>query len=141
MKQAMLKELRYGTRNSRFLILAVSFLFYAFMTPVMIKVILPQVLKSQFPGMDETMLSQMIDMTQLGSLQAYISDIFELGSIVVAFILCGLLAQDIRENTMVMPLCAGKSFHGILLSKLIVFGGSLLIVPSLALAKIGRAHV
>lgn len=134
MKQELMKELRYGARNSRFIILAASFLFYALLTPIMTKVILPQVLKSQFPGMGTDLLEQMINMTQTGSLQSYIGDIFELGTIIVAFTLCGLLAQDIRDNTLVMPLCSGKSYHGILLSKLIVFGCSLLIIPVAALS-------
>jgi ABC-type transport system involved in multi-copper enzyme maturation permease subunit len=133
MKQELIKEFRYGVRNSRFLILAASFLFYALLTPVMLKIILPEILKSQFPGMGADLLGQMIDMTQSGSLQSYIGDIFELGTIIVAFTLCGLLAQDIRDNTLVMPLCSGKSFHGILFAKFIMFGLTLLIIPVIAL--------
>ncbi len=127
------KELKYGLRNSRFLILLISFLFFALLTPVMMKVVLPEVLKSQFPGMTVQQLQGMMNMTQLGSVQSYMGDIFEIGSIIVAFSLCGLMAQEIKDNTLVMPLCSGKRFGGIIGAKMLVFGFVLVLVPLITL--------
>jgi len=129
----IVKEIRFGQRTSRFLILAVSFLFFAMLTPVMTKLVLPSVIKSQFPGMTEQELHAMLDMTQLGCLRSYMGDVFEIGSIIVAFTLCGLLAQEIQSNTLVLPLCSGKRFGGIVGAKMLVFGAALVLFPTAAL--------
>jgi len=133
MKQDVLKELRYGLRNNRFLILAAFMLFFAIATPVMIKVVLPQVMMSQMPGLTMETLEQMMDMTQRGVLLGYMGDQFEIGSLVIALTLCGLLAQEIHDNTLVLPLCSGKRFASIVLAKLLVFGLALLLLPGLSL--------
>jgi ABC-type transport system involved in multi-copper enzyme maturation permease subunit len=127
MIREILKEIKYGLRNNRFLILAASFLFFAVLTPVMMKVILPEVLKSQFPNMSEQELSGMMSMTQLDSIRSYMGDVFEVGSVIVAFTLCGLLAQEIKDNTLVMPLCSGKRFGVIVGAKMLVFGAALIL--------------
>ena len=133
MKQDIIKEIRFGFRNSRILILFIGFLFFAILTPVMMKVIMPLILQSQFPGMTEQMLSEMVDMTQLGSIRSYMGDVFEIGSIIVAFTLCGLMAQEIKDNTLVLPLCAGRQFGAIVSAKMLVFGTVLILAPTLSL--------
>lgn len=133
MKQDIVKELRYGLRNSRFLILMAGFLFFAILTPVMLKLILPAILQSQMPGLTEETLNMIIDQSQLGSIRSYMGDVFEIGSIIVAFSLCGLIAQEIRDNTLIMPLCSGKRIGGVIAAKMLVFGSVLLLVPTLAM--------
>lgn len=133
MKQDLIKEIRNGSRNSRFLIILAGFFFFALSTPVMTKIILPQILKSQMPGLPEEVMKTMFDMSQIGSLQSYMGDVFEIGSLIVAFTLCGLLAQEIRDHVLVLPLCAGKRYSSIVLAKLIVFGLTLLLIPTIAL--------
>ena len=64
------KEIKYALRNSRFLILIIGFIFFAILTPVMTRLVLPEVLKSQFPGMSEQELKGMLDMTQLGCIRS-----------------------------------------------------------------------
>lgn len=133
MIREILKEIKYGLRNSRFLILAASFLFFAVLTPVMMKVILPEVLKGQFPQMSEQELSGMMGMTQLDVIRSYMGDVFEVGSVIVAFTLCGLLAQEIKDNTLVMPLCSGKRFGVVFGVKMLVFGAALILALSISL--------
>lgn len=133
MKTEIVKEIKFGLRDHKFLILFVGFLFFAVLTPVMFKVVLPQVLKSQFPGITESQMSGMMDMSQLGTIRSYMGDVFEIGSIIVAFTLCGLMAQEIKDNTLVLPLCSGKRFGGIVGAKMFVFGAALVLAPSIAL--------
>lgn len=121
MKSDIIKELRMGLRTSRFLVITTSFLFFAILTPIMMKFILPQLLLNQFPGMNAASISDMIDMSQKGAILGYMSDLFEIGAIIVVFALSGLLAQEIKENTMVLPICSGKKLFSILTSKLLVF--------------------
>ena len=127
------KEWRFGLRTARFLILAAGFLFFAMLTPVMMKLVLPGVIKSQMPGISPEMMEQMFMMTQLSSIQSYMGDMYEIGSVMVAFTLCGLMAQEIRENTLVLPLCSGTRFVHIIAAKMLVFGAALVIVPTAAL--------
>jgi hypothetical protein len=133
MKAEILKELRYALRSGRVLILLASFLFFALLTPVMLKVVLPQLLSSRFAGDAPQDVSDMMNLTQFGCIQSYMGDVFELGSIIIAFTLCGLTASEIRGNTWVLPLCAGKRFGRMLFAKLLVFGALLTTVPVLAL--------
>lgn len=132
MKRDIIKEIRYGLRNSRFLILFVSILFLAISAPVMNKVFLPMLMKSQLPGITAETLGQILDMTQLGSMRSYMGDVFEIGTIIIVFTLCGLLAQEIRDNTLVLPLCSGKRFHTVVGSKLLVFGFFLMLTSVIA---------
>lgn len=133
MKSDMIKELRMGIRTSRFLVITASFLFFAILTPIMMKFILPQLLQSQFPGMTEASISQMMDMSQIGSLLGYMGDLFEMGTIIVVFALSGLLAQEIKENTLVLPICSGKKLFSILASKLLVFSVFLIFASTLGM--------
>ena len=50
MKTEIMKELRYVLRSGRILILFASFMFFALLTPVMLKIVLPMVLSGQFSG-------------------------------------------------------------------------------------------
>jgi hypothetical protein len=134
MMREITKEMRYGLRNGRFLILAAGFLFFSMLTPVMMKLVVPSVMQSQMPGISPDVLSQMFQMTQIQCIQSYMGDVFEIGSVIVAFTLCGLLAQEIKDNTLVLPLCSGKRFIKIAGAKLIVFGTALVVILTAALA-------
>lgn len=125
------KEIKYGFRSGKLLILLASFLFFALLTPLMLKFVLPGILQSQ--GASPQDLSGIMGMTQISCIQIYMNDIFEMGTIIVAFTLCGLLAQEIRDNTLVLPLCSGKHFTSIIGGKLLVFGFALSLIPLLAL--------
>lgn len=131
MMQYIGKELKFGFRSGKLLILAASFLFFALLTPVMLKIVLPQILQSQ--GVPSEDLSGIMDMTQMACIQIYMNDVFEIGTIIIAFTLCGLLSQEIRDNTLVLPLCSGRRFVCIVGGKLSVFGIALIMIPVIAL--------
>lgn len=133
MKDLMKKEFLFGLRNSKIMIIAATYFFFALSVPIMIKVLLPALLKSQFPGMSDSDLALMIDISQMGSMTNYMSNIFEVGLIVFGFTLSGLLASEIKENTLVLPICSGRRFESILFSKLVVFGLILVITSFLSM--------
>lgn len=133
MKQDIFKEIKYGLRNSRFLILFIGFLFFAILNPLMSKLVIPNIMKNQLPGLTDEAIKEMLNLTQIGIIRAYMGDIFEIGSIIVAFTLCGLIAQEIKDNTLVLPLCSGKQFGNIVTAKLLVFGSVLVLSPTVAL--------
>jgi hypothetical protein len=127
----IIKEIKYAIRSGRLLILFASFMFFALLTPVMLKVVLPGILQNQ--GASPNDLSGIMGMTQTACIQIYMNDVFEIGTIIVAFTLCGLLAQEIRENTLVLPLCSGKYFASIIGAKSLVFGAVMFLIPIVSL--------
>lgn len=133
MRIEIIKELRYALRSNRILILFVSFLFFALLTPVMLKVVLPTVLSAQLSGEVTQGFGGLADMTQLDCIRNYMDDVLQFGTIIIAFTLCGITASEIRDNTWVLPLCAGKRFGMMVGAKLLVFGAFLVITPVLAL--------
>lgn len=133
MKDEIIKELRYAIRSGRVLILLASFLFFALLTPVMLKVVLPMVLSSQLSGEASQAISGLTGMTQLDCVRNYMDDVFQIGTLIISFTLCGLTAAEIRGNTWVLPLCSGKRFGRMIGAKLLVFGALLIMVPILAL--------
>lgn len=133
MRTEIIKELRYAIRSGRVLILFASFMFFALLTPVMLKVILPMVLSNQLAGEAAQGIGGLTDMTQLDCIRNYMDDVLQIGTIIIAFMLCGLTAAEIYDHTWVLPLCAGKRFKLMLGAKLVVFGALLIMLPVLAL--------
>lgn len=114
------KEAMYGFRSGKFLAIMGGFMFFSLLTPFILKVVLPQVLLSR--GASTQDLSGLLEITQMGCIQIYLKDMFEIGTIIVSFSLCGLLAQEIRDGTLIIPLCSGRKYACILGSKVVVFG-------------------
>ena len=133
MRDLMKKEFLYGLRNSKFLVIGITYFFFAFSIPLMVKVVLPSLLKSQFPGISEADIAQMIDISQMGSMTNYMSNLFEVGLIVFGFTLAGIMASEIKDNTLVLPICSGRRYESILFSKFIVFGLSFLVISILSI--------
>lgn len=127
------KDFKDGIRNYRFLIIFAGFMFFALLTPIMNKMVLPELLKSQFPGMGEESLKSMLVNTQIGNIRGYMGDIFEIGMIIVSFTFCGAIASELKEYTLILPVCSGKKYSEIVLSKMLVFGLSLVTVTTTAI--------
>ena len=124
------KEAMYGIRSGKLVSILGGFMFFSLLTPFMLKIVLPQVLLSR--GASTQDLSGLLEISQIGCLQIYLKDMFEIGTIIVSFSLCGLLAQEIRDGTLVIPLCSGKKYTIILGSKVVVFGSAVLCISLMA---------
>jgi hypothetical protein len=133
MRTEIIKELRYAIRSGRVLILFTSFLLFALLTPVMLKLVLPMVLSDRLAGETTPGISGLTDITQLDCIRNYMDDVLQIGTIIIAFTLCGLTASEIRGNTWVLPLCAGKHFGRMIGAKLIVFGILIVVIFALSL--------
>jgi hypothetical protein len=133
MKREIIKEIKVGIRSGRFLILLVSLVFYGLLTPIMLTVILPKALTSQFQGEDVSALLNAMGTDQIATMASYVGDVYEIGTLLVTFVLCGLIAQEIKENTLVLPLCAGSKYHEIIGAKALVYSIFLLAAAILAL--------
>lgn len=133
MKREVIKEIKVGIRSGRFLILLASLLFYALLTPILLTTVLPKILASQFEGPEAEALLAALGTDQTAIMGSYVGDVYEIGTILVTFVLCGLIAQEIKENTLVLPLCAGSRFHHIIGSKALVYSIFLMAAAILSL--------
>lgn len=133
----MLKELKkewmFATRSGRFFILLMSFMFLAVFTPIMLKLVIPEIFAWQFPNLSPEDIALMVNASQLTAIQGFMSDLFELGMIILVFTLSGLMAQEIKDNTLVFPIISGSKFAQILGSKFVLFS---LILSVLAFGSI-----
>jgi|LGOV01.1.fsa_nt_gb ABC-2 type transport system permease protein len=116
------KDILEGLRNNKFIVIFAVFLFFAMFDPIMIKYIFPEIIKKQFPGITLEMINDMVDMTQRGAIRSYMSDVYEIGVLVITFLLCGISAREIQDKTLILPICSGKRYEIILISKLVVYG-------------------
>ena len=89
------KDILEGIRNYRFLIILAVFAFFAILNPVMSKYVLPELLKSQFQGISQEMMSAMVDMSQTGSIRSYLGDIYEMGMLIIIFVLCRITSYNV----------------------------------------------
>jgi hypothetical protein len=133
MKREIIKEIKVGIRSGKFLILSASLVFYGLFTPIMATMILPRILASQFQGEDVSALLGVMGTDQMATMSGYMGDIYEIGTLLVTFVLCGLIAQEIRDNTLVLPLCGGSRYHEVIGAKALVYGFFLLAASLVAL--------
>jgi ABC-2 type transport system permease protein len=122
MYKELKKEWQFATRSGRLFILIMSFLFLALMTPIMLKVLIPEIFRMQFPNLSMEDIILMVNASQLTAVTGFMSDLFELGMIIVVFTLCSIMAQEIRDNTLVFPIVSGNKFVNIIGSKTVFFG-------------------
>ena len=132
-KSSIKKEILDGLRNYRFLVIFLGFMFFAIFNPIMTKFVMPQILKSQFPGMSPEVMESMLASSQVGVVRAYIGDIFEIGTLIITFSLSGIVAQEINSKTMILPVCTGKRYGDLILAKTIVYGTALILATTVAL--------
>lgn len=122
MIQALKREWMEGVRTYRFLIILVAFLFFAMLNPMMNKLVLPEILKSQFQGMSDDMLQTMVVSSQRDCVRGYLSDVFEITTLVLVLTLSTLVAAEVKNRTFIFPLCSKKQFATLVASKLLLYG-------------------
>jgi len=120
---ALKKEILEGIRTYKFLVLSVGFIFYAFLDPLMLKV-LPSILPSQAPGVD---FSQLIAMGQKAAAANYMKSLSQIGVIVAAFSCMKITAGELREGTLALPFISGLKPAVWLKAKALVYGAALLL--------------
>ena len=115
------KEVKQALRTYRLLILAGVFFFFAFLDPFMNRFVLPLILEAQFPELPSEMLGSFLVNTQRANIRVYLGDLFEIGTLAVAFTLSGLTAGEIREKTLVFSVCSGMRLADIVTAKMLVY--------------------
>jgi ABC-2 type transport system permease protein len=112
------KEYIEGIRSYKFLILALGVIFFAFLDPIMLKM-MPVILKSQLGSMD---LSSMIQLNQTSAIANFCKDLFQISTFITVLTLMGLISGERNDKTLTIPVSMGCSLNAVLLSKLIIYG-------------------
>jgi ABC-2 type transport system permease protein len=110
------KEMLEGARSYRFLVLGIAVAFFAFLDPMMLK-LLPLIMKAQV-GAD---LSSLIPASRDFAFESFLGDLFEILSLVVCVVLGGIVARERKDRGFVIPVSKGAVFHGIVAAKVLVW--------------------
>ncbi len=108
--------IKEGLRTYRFLILFLGVFFFALMDPVMMK-LLPEIMESQM----QADMSALFSFDRNAAVESFISDIFEISTLVTALVLMGLAASEYGKKTLIIPRCSGASITGIAAAKITVY--------------------
>lgn len=119
-KAYILKEIQEGIRTHKFLIIAIGILFFAIADPVILK-LTPMILESQFGALDPGMLKAM-DLSRKGALIQYAGDLFQLGTLITAFTLAGLISSERSNKTLTIPASMGCKIQAVVAGKITVYG-------------------
>lgn len=132
MRHSIKKELLEGTRTYKFLIIISIFMFFALLNPILNKMVLPNILESQFNGISDEMLGQMVISSQRECVRGYLSDVFEISTIVIVLGLSSLIAGELRNKTFIFPVCSRKDFTSMVMSKLFVYGSFIVLAATVS---------
>lgn len=123
------KEIIEGIRTHRFLILAIGILAFSILDPVLLK-ITPMLLKSQAGGLD---ITSMIDLSQTAAIKSYMKNLFQISSLVIALNLMGVISNELKEKTLVLPYSLGSKMHETVIAKNIVYTISIILFSVLGM--------
>lgn len=125
------KEFMEGVRTYRFLAILSVMLFFAFLDPALQKYVIPNVLMAQFGDTQPEIIDQMLITTQRACIRTYYTNIFQVGTLVTAFVLSGVVAGERKNRTMIIPIGNGIGMEDAVMAKAVVNGVYLLLVNPL----------
>jgi len=109
------KEILESVRTNKYLILFVGIVFWALLDPLMLK-LMPLLLSNYLPADMSALFS---DFTRDTAFQSFLKDLFQIGTIFIAFTLMGLISNEVYHKRLVFPYSRGAEPAGIVLAKYI----------------------
>jgi len=109
------KEILESVRTNKYLILFIGIVFWALLDPLMLK-LLPLLLKNYLPA-DLTVLFSTF--TRDTAFQTFLKDLFQIGTIIIALTLMGLISNEVSLKKLVFPYSRGANPAGVVLAKYI----------------------
>lgn len=131
-KLLLLKELKDGIRNYRFMIILAVFIFFAILNPVMTKFVMPQIIRDQMGDLSDEFINSMIDTSQRGIIRAYISDVYEVCILVFILVMSGIVSSEFKSRTLAVSRLSGKSSAKVVMAKFTVFSIFIFIAVTLS---------
>jgi ABC-2 type transport system permease protein len=118
------KEILEGIRSYKLLIIAVGVIFFAFLDPLILK-LLPKIMEYQMPGFD---LASIMRIDQPTAVMNYYKNLHQIGTLIIGFTLMSLIAGELKNKTTIIPWCSGMNFTKWIVSKFIVYFLFLLVI-------------
>jgi ABC-2 type transport system permease protein len=115
----VVKEFKEIIRTKKLIIFSVAFLFFAFLDPVMLK-LMPVILKSQLGDIPIEALGY--KNAASAAMTNFSGDLFEIATLVVALTIMGITASERSERTIVLPEITGLGHIGAIFAKLTATG-------------------
>lgn len=109
------KEMLEAVRSHKYIILFSGIVFWAIMNPLMIK-LMPLLLKNYLPADLTAIFSEY---TIDAAFMDFMGDVFELGTLFIAFSLMGLISNEVYYKKLTFPYSRGAEPSGIVLAKYI----------------------
>ena len=109
------KEISESIRTNKYLILFIGIVFWALLDPLMLK-LLPLLMKNYLPPDIAVMFSTF---TRDTAFQTFLNDLFQIGTLFIAFTLMGLLSNEVSLKKLVFPYSRGANPAGVVLAKYI----------------------
>ncbi|MBU4314501.1 MAG: ABC transporter permease [Actinobacteria bacterium] len=109
------KEILESVRTNKYLILFIGIVFWALLDPLMLK-LLPLLMKNYLPPDIAVMFSTF---TRDTAFQTFLNDLFQIGTLFIAFTLMGLLSNEVSLKKLVFPYSRGANPAGVVLAKYI----------------------
>lgn len=109
------KEILESIRTNKYLILFIGIVFWALLDPLMLK-LLPLLMKNYLPPDIAVMFSTF---TRDTAFQTFLKDLFQIGTLFIAFTLMGLLSNEVSLKKLVFPYSRGANPAGVVLAKYI----------------------
>ncbi len=114
-KSYLKKEAIEAFRTNKYLILSVGTVFWALLNPLMLK-LLPIIMEKYIPAELSEIFSYF---TRDTAFQNFLSDLFEMGTLFIAFSLMGLISSEVYGKKLAFPYSRGADPAGIVLAKYI----------------------
>ena len=114
-KAYFIKEIKESIRNHKYLILAVGFIFWALLDPLMLK-LLPLLIKNYVPADVSVLFSTF---TRDTAFQTFLNDLFQIGSLFIIFTLMGIISNEVYSKNLVFPYSRGLKPAGMVIAKYI----------------------
>ena len=114
------KEIMESARANKYLILFIGIIFWALLDPLMLK-LMPLLMKNYLPADLTTLFSTF---TRDTAFQNFLKDLFQIGTLFIAFTLMGLISNEVSLKKMIFPYSRGAVPAGIVLAKYIHYAAT-----------------
>lgn len=116
LKFSLKKEWLEGKRTKKLMVLAIAAMFFSLLDPVMLK--LTPYLLQELSGID---IGNAISLTQVAQLKDYNQDMYQIFSIVLVVIVGNTWLNEVKNETLVIPVSKGVSLSAIMLGKISMY--------------------
>ncbi len=122
------KEILSGIREYKFLIILAVYLIFALLDPLMLK-FLPILVAGQLGDID---ITQAISLNQPTAIINSISSNYQIISLVIGISLMGLVANELKNKSVVIPSVLGLDLKKWIISKFVVYSTFIIIISIIA---------